>query len=452
MSSAESSSTAPASQRLLLSQSLWPPVAATEASSALTITSPTEMTSASPLAARLLCRLQLSLPQLMADFPPRWQHSAKQRIYDAVHRPASLHSAVPCVFSRYQSQPQLPPLLPLPARATVHSHQQDVYSYPPADNLPPVSGAAQSSASPVVWHVNFADRLLFGYYSSALFAQDELQVSEHPCLASLAEFLLVAAREWADDADDSKRAAQPYTAVAQGYSDRIITPCLIMNARREASLDCDELYGHKLQSASQAVLSRAVHPVIPPSFSHIIAMSAPTPRGEGSRYSQLDLQCILNTALTAFTAAVSESQHYLQQPYTGHSASEPAEAEVVIHTGNWGCGGQNSQHRSSALPPLLPSESVSPSLLPCLTCSLWWQSGCDGAAADGGCSGRRRDAFGVSHSAEQLDCGVSSCTKAAARSVGEQSAWQQHRLERCCQRRLRSEATVGQIQWHLRRQ
>lgn len=35
------------------------------------------------------------------------------------------------------------------------------------------------------WHVNFADPLLFGYAEGSLFAQDELQVVEHPILVSV---------------------------------------------------------------------------------------------------------------------------------------------------------------------------------------------------------------------------------------------------------------------------
>ena len=41
----------------------------------------------------------------------------------------------------------------------------------------------------VEWHVNFADPLLFGAYGTAFFAQDEIQVAEHPALAALHEVL-----------------------------------------------------------------------------------------------------------------------------------------------------------------------------------------------------------------------------------------------------------------------
>ena len=44
------------------------------------------------------------------------------------------------------------------------------------------------------WHVNFADPALFVAYGSSLFAQDEMQVAEHPALGALAEALRAGAR------------------------------------------------------------------------------------------------------------------------------------------------------------------------------------------------------------------------------------------------------------------
>ncbi len=41
----------------------------------------------------------------------------------------------------------------------------------------------------VEWHVNFADPRLFTAYGLGLFAQDEMQVAEHPALGALREAL-----------------------------------------------------------------------------------------------------------------------------------------------------------------------------------------------------------------------------------------------------------------------
>lgn len=40
------------------------------------------------------------------------------------------------------------------------------------------------------WHINFADKHLFGYYGGGLFAQDEMQAAEIPTLASVRESLV----------------------------------------------------------------------------------------------------------------------------------------------------------------------------------------------------------------------------------------------------------------------
>lgn len=62
--------------------------------------------------------------------------------------------------------------------------RKGVYDYAPTTG---VAGAVE-------WHVNFADPRLFTAYGSGLFAQDEMQVAEHPALAALREVL--SARRW----------------------------------------------------------------------------------------------------------------------------------------------------------------------------------------------------------------------------------------------------------------
>ncbi len=46
-----------------------------------------------------------------------------------------------------------------------------------------------SAPGQVEWYVNFADSRLFGFYEGHLFAQDEMQVMEHPCLGSIRDAL-----------------------------------------------------------------------------------------------------------------------------------------------------------------------------------------------------------------------------------------------------------------------
>ena len=57
-------------------------------------------------------------------------------------------------------------------------HAKHFYQYKPS-----------TDAKEVEWYINFADSSLFFAYGTALFAQDEMQVAEHPSLASLRELM-----------------------------------------------------------------------------------------------------------------------------------------------------------------------------------------------------------------------------------------------------------------------
>eukprot|EP00756_Hemistasia_phaeocysticola_P046869 Hpha_TRINITY_DN2070_c0_g2::TRINITY_DN2070_c0_g2_i1::g.82895::m.82895 len=87
------------------------------------------------------------------------------------------------------------------------------------------------------WHVNFADADLFGFYAGPLFAQDELMVTEHPCLASLKSCL-------------KARKVKSLTCEAhQG------TPGLVRGAERRVNVNAKGIYGNAFASASEAKLS-----------------------------------------------------------------------------------------------------------------------------------------------------------------------------------------------------
>ena len=57
----------------------------------------------------------------------------------------------------------------------------------------------------VEWHVNFADPHLFVAYAAGLFAQDEMQVAEHPGLAALKQALAAADVETRTDGPEGPR-------------------------------------------------------------------------------------------------------------------------------------------------------------------------------------------------------------------------------------------------------
>lgn len=171
-------------------------------------------------------------------------------------------------------------------------------------------------AGQVHWYLNFAHYDLFCAYGSSLFAQDEMQVAEHPALASVRHALV-------DSGDD------PLTV-----EDGVATPILIHGVERRCMIATDPnsdegrpfgLYGNNFSSASEQAIRRATRVLDPPTISNIIAVEAPA-CGQG-RYSRAEITFILTTDFTAFQAAVLESRRNVFP-----------DVRTVIHTGYWGCG------------------------------------------------------------------------------------------------------------------
>jgi hypothetical protein len=163
------------------------------------------------------------------------------------------------------------------------------------------------------WHVNFAAHDLFCAYTTSLLAQDELQVLEHPALASVRQAL--------------QAGGQSTLVVEDGRP----TPILVHGVERRGRLDTAPsparphgLYGNNFAASPITQMLEALAPIVPPTISHIIAIEAP-PGGSG-RYAFDEIAFILDTATTGFRAAVLES---------GRLA--PGK-RVVVHTGWWGCG------------------------------------------------------------------------------------------------------------------
>jgi len=174
----------------------------------------------------------------------------------------------------------------------------DFYDYSPVMN------------GSVEWHVNFADAQLFGFYGGGLFAQDEMQVAEHPVLASVREVM---------DLQDSAFTEKNGKAC----------PVLVMGAERRCRFDLRPnpaaglphgMYGNSFAHAPTEAI-RAVTTILDsPATSNIIAMAAPG--GNYGLYSKSEIKRILLTAFTAFHGAVIVS----------------GDCPTVIHSGWWGCG------------------------------------------------------------------------------------------------------------------
>jgi hypothetical protein len=267
-----------------------------------------------------ICR-QIFDAQTTSDaHPPKLRHANKRLLYQIACPPNSVHRGQ-LVFSRWQART-------LDTIDLARSYDTEIES---------IGGYFGYDRSPidrqVEWYLNFAHSDLFCAYGFAVFAQDEIQVAEHPVLASLREALLSATIE-------------PLT-VERG----VPTPILIRGVERRCAIATDVnpalgrpqgLYGNNFARASAEAISAATKPIDPPTITNIIAMEAPS-GGYGS-YQYDEIEYILTTAVTGFTAAKIESQLACADP------------KVVIHTGFWGCGAYGGNRVLMALLQLLAAR------------------------------------------------------------------------------------------------
>jgi len=240
----------------------------------------------------LLCRREYDAAELARLHRPHWFDRNKIAIHQMLEAALPAPAGTVAV-TRWQSGPRAERL---PAAWPEVEIRADYFTYDP---------------DPAAWHVNFADSHLFGSYGSALLAQDELQVVEHPILASVREALL----------DEGL----PALTVEKGRP----TPVLVRGAERRCELDLapnpadgrpQGLYGNVFSRTEPAAVLRSVRPIDPPTTSHILAMEAP--KHGGDRYTLATLRVVLETAVTGFVAARLETPG----------------GEPTIHTGYWGCG------------------------------------------------------------------------------------------------------------------
>jgi hypothetical protein len=210
-----------------------------------------------------------------------------------------------------------------PATPTELVARADVYDYVPTTAAPSVE-----------WHVNFADPSLFVAYASGLFAQDEMQVAEHPALGSLREALLAGGHKALAEENGA-----PTPVLVRGVERRVM---IATNADAAAGRP-DGLYGNRFASADEAAVRRAATPIDPPTITNLIAIAAPAcGRGE---YTADDVELILTTAYTGFAAAAAESRRA-----AGDAAT------TVVHTGFWGCGAFGGNRVVMALLQLLAAR------------------------------------------------------------------------------------------------
>lgn len=253
--------------------------------------------------------------QLVTTHPPVFWHDHKRLVFTLACPSGSSHRGR-IEYTRWSAIP-LPDTVDVGRAARLVEMRDGIYDYEPTT----VDERA------VEWHVNFADPHLFFGYGGRLFAQDEMQVAEHPALASLKEALQAGGRE-----ARTVEGGAPTPVLVAGVERR----CRVATDRDAAAGRPRGLYGNEFAAATEEAVRRATTPIDPPTITNLIAMAAPS--GGQGRYQPKTIEKILVTALTGFRAAVMESHRE-----RGESRS------VVVHTGFWGCGAFGGNRRLMAI-------------------------------------------------------------------------------------------------------
>ena len=266
---------------------------------------------------------------LVARHPPRLSHPNKRAIYELACAAGTRHGGAITV-SRWPQAP-LRDDARWAAASTRLELREDAFTYGPP--------TGDGTSAVVEWHLNFAHTVLFVAYGGPLFAQDEMQVAEHPALGSM--------REWLTS--ESVPGLRPVTREG-GQA----TPVLLRGVERRCAVatdaDLDEgrpygLYGAAFGRAKIEAVRRATRVLDPPTVTNLVAMEAPS--GATGRYTKAQILDVLATAYTGFRAARIESA----------SVAGP-EAAVVVHTGHWGTGAYGGNRVLMAMVQLLAAKAA----------------------------------------------------------------------------------------------
>lgn len=268
-----------------------------------------------------LGRVTFDAAKLTREHPPRFKHMNKRLVFERAM--AAAEPRGPLTYSRW-AEPALPAVVP---DAAPHvTLREDTFGYEPEE------------APSVAWYLNFAHTILFVAYGGPLLAQDELQVLEHPALASIREALV----------NTHGVGLRPVTR-----EDGRATPVLITGVERRCALATDVdleagrplgLYGNRFAKASADTVLGALRVLDPPTRSNLVAMEAP-PGGSG-RYTRADIEKGLATAYAGFAAVCAES------------AGMAPDARVVVHTGHWGTGAYGGDRVLMAMVQLLAARAA----------------------------------------------------------------------------------------------
>ena len=246
-----------------------------------------------------IARYIFDASELVEQEPAQLFSKNKKVVYAIACPPGAVHKGK-VNYSRWKYM-ELPDSISIKGLSNRVTLRAGFYDYLPNEGI----------SKALEWHVNFADPDLFLAYGTDLFAQDEMQVAEHPVLASLKQKLNV---------------LQSDASTVDGNDP---TPILISGAERRCSVKTDQnslenrpygLYGNAFGRASEDVIRKATMVIDPPTITNLICIAAPD--GGDGKYTKDEILYILHTTYTGFRAALIESD------------SSP----VIIHSGYWGCG------------------------------------------------------------------------------------------------------------------
>lgn len=248
-------------------------------------------------------RAEFEAASLIREHPPQLHHPNKQVVYEVATSTGDPFAGR-IRYARWAAT-ELPEQPPQRAKPDPDPALDDPAPGVRFDIRPGHYDYAPDARGRTEWHVNFADPHLFGMYEWALFAQDEIQVAEHPVLGSVRDALT-----------EGGKATGPRTV----DQDRRPTPVTVTGVQRRVAIDTRGIYGNAFAAAPESTVRAACTPLSPPTISNIVAMAAPAV-GHGV-YSRAEIDYIVGCAYTGFRAARSESE-------------APG---VLVHTGFWGCG------------------------------------------------------------------------------------------------------------------
>lgn len=256
-----------------------------------------------------LFRKSFLAQELVTRYPPKIVDKNKQFLYQIASPPGCKHNGD--VLCSRGAEQKLPENFPSRHRLLIEK-KENFFTYECPKESDPF----------VEWYLNFANSDLFCAYGRKAFAQDEIQVAEHPVLGSLKEAL-------------SELKLNTHT-IEKGRP----TPILIMNVERKCSISTEPneelgrpqgLYGKNFSNSNVEMIKKAIKIIDPPTYTNLIAIEAPS--GFQGAYHLAQIEYILSVAYSGFYSARIESIFSKKV-----KDSEELIPKIVVHTGFWGCG------------------------------------------------------------------------------------------------------------------